>query len=115
MTLTKPDIPREVLGAEGRRFHDLVNERTGKPPCCYTMHAGQAAEVLMRAIAASDGTRRSVTEHVLNAQVKDGILGSFGFDRNGDTTLTRIFIHRIVGGELRFDATITPPQSLLGG
>jgi hypothetical protein len=79
------------------------------------MHAGEAAEILMRAIAASDGTRGSVNEHVRNAKTKDGILGSFGFDRNGDTTQTRIFIHRIAGGQLKFDAMITPPPNLLGG
>jgi branched-chain amino acid transport system substrate-binding protein len=115
MTLTRPDIPREVLGADGRRFHDLVLERTGKPPCCYTMHAAQAADVLLGAIAGSDGTRASVRDRVLRTKVHDGILGSFGFDRNGDTTLTRIFIHRIVDGQLTFEAMVTPPAALTGG
>ena len=76
------------------------------------MYGAQAAEVLLDAIAASDGTRRSVTAQLFRSRVRDGLLGSFGFDRNGDTTLRRIFIHRISRGELRFVTTITPPARL---
>jgi branched-chain amino acid transport system substrate-binding protein len=113
MTLTKPDIPRSVLGAAGRRFHDAIHERAGGP-CCYTMHGAQAAEVLLAAIAGSDGTRASVTRRVLHSTVHDGLLGSFTFDANGDITLRRIFIHRIERGQLAFLTTITPPASAAG-
>ena len=112
MTISKPDIPRHTLGARGRRFHDAMSARVGKGPCCHTMYGAQAAEVLLDAIAASDGTRRSVTAQLFRSRVRDGLLGSFGFDRNGDTTLRRIFIHRISRGELRFVTTITPPARL---
>jgi len=115
MTLTKPDIPRRLLTAAGRRFHDAVRERTGKDPCCYTMHAGQAAEVMLDAIAASDGTRRSVTDRLFRTRVRGGLLGDFGFDRNGDITLRRIFVHEIRRGELRFVTAITPAARLLAG
>jgi branched-chain amino acid transport system substrate-binding protein len=110
MTLTKPDIPREVLGTAGRRFHDLMHDRVGGP-CCYTMHGAQSAEVLLSAIAGSDGTRASVTRRVLRSTVHDGLLGTFSFDANGDITLRRVFIHRIVNGQLVFVATITPPAT----
>jgi branched-chain amino acid transport system substrate-binding protein len=115
VTLTKPDIPRRFLNEPGRRFHDAVRERTGKDPCCYTMHAGQAADVLLDAIAASDGTRRSVTARVLRTRVRDGVLGDFAFDRNGDITLRRIFVHQIRRGELTFVMAITPGADLLPG
>jgi branched-chain amino acid transport system substrate-binding protein len=115
VTLTKPDIPRRFLTPSGRRFHDAVREKTGKDPCCYTMHTGQAADVVLDAIAASDGTRRSVTDHLFRARVRGGLLGDFRFDRNGDITLRRIFVHQIRRGELGFVTAITPPAALLGG
>ena len=51
----------------------------------YTAYAAQAAEVLLTAIANSDGTRASVTEQLFNTKVTDGILGSFTINENGDT------------------------------
>jgi branched-chain amino acid transport system substrate-binding protein len=115
VTLTKPDIPRRFLSVAGRRFHDAVVEQTGTTPCCYTMHTAQAADVLLDAIAGSDGTRRSVTERLFRTRVRGGLLGDFRFDRNGDITLRRIFVHQIRHGELAFFTAITPPASLLGG
>ena len=52
----------------------------------FTPYAAQSTEVLLAAIAASDGTRASVSHQLLSVRVTDGILGSFGFDQNGDMT-----------------------------
>ncbi len=89
----------------------------------FTIYAAQAAEVLLDAIARSDGTRASVTRELMAARVRNGIVGSFRFDRNGDTTIQRVTIlrptraggARIVGG---FEGSIAVrvidvPQSLL--
>ena len=50
------------------------------------LEAGQAAEVVLDAIARSDGTRASVLEELRATDVKDGILGSFRFDRERSST-----------------------------
>ena len=78
------------------------------------MYGAQAAQVLLDAIAASDGSRASVTKQMFRRRVRDGLIGSFGFDRKGDTTLRRIMIHRIQRGELTFVTAITPAASLTG-
>ena len=114
VTLTKPDIPRSALTPEGRRLSDAIREQTGKAPCCYTMHAAQAAEVFLAAIAGSNGTRASVTARLRQTRVRGGLIGSFAFDRNGDTTLRRIFVYRIRHGQLVYVTAITPPAHLLG-
>jgi hypothetical protein len=44
---------------------------------------------MLDAIARSDGTRASVTKELLRTRVRDGLIGSFRFDRNGDTTARR--------------------------
>ena len=50
------------------------------------LEAAQAAELVVRAIARSDGTRASVLQQLRASHVEDGLLGSFRFDRNGDMT-----------------------------
>jgi ABC-type branched-subunit amino acid transport system substrate-binding protein len=62
-----------------------------------TIESGQAAEVVLAAIARSDGTRASVLRELRRTRVKDGILGSFSFDANGDITPTSVPILRITG------------------
>jgi ABC-type branched-subunit amino acid transport system substrate-binding protein len=69
--------------------------------------------VLLDAIARSDGTRASVIAEVFNERVSNGILGSFSFDRNGDTTAGAVTIYRIVRGSPTVFEVITPSPSLV--
>ena len=57
---------------------------TGKPIDPYAIYGGQAAQILLDAIAASDGTRADVIAKMFETQVTDGLLGSFKFNENGD-------------------------------
>ena len=52
------------------------------PP--YAVYQAQSAQIMLRAIAASNGTRASVSEQLFKVKVKNGIMGTFGFDKNGD-------------------------------
>jgi len=61
------------------------------------LQAAQAAELVLRAIARGDGTRASVLERLRMSRVKDGILGSFRFDANGDMTPGLVPIVRVTG------------------
>ena len=56
----------------------------GKAIDPYAIYGGQAAQVMLDAIAASDGTRADVIKQVFATNVTDGLLGSFKFDENGD-------------------------------
>jgi branched-chain amino acid transport system substrate-binding protein len=62
------------------------------------VYAAQATEVLLDAIARSDGTRRSVVEELFRTRVVDGLLGSFDFDANGDVSESPMTIVRIRRG-----------------
>ena len=73
----------------------------------------QATEVLLEAIAGSDGTRATVTERLFRTRVSDGILGSFEFDANGDTTGGGVTMYRIEQGEPRILDVITAPGRLV--
>ena len=97
MYMTTLDLPRGVLPltAEGRRFARDI----GDPATQYigVLEAAQAAELVLDAIARSDGTRASVLKELQASEVRDGILGSFHFDRNGDISAAAIPVLRITG------------------
>jgi ABC-type branched-subunit amino acid transport system substrate-binding protein len=61
--------------------------------------SGWSAEILLDAIARSDGSRASVTREVFRIRVEDGILGDIRFDRNGDPMSAPFTFLRIVGGD----------------
>jgi branched-chain amino acid transport system substrate-binding protein len=61
------------------------------------LEAAQAAELVLDAIAGSDGTRASVLARLRDSDVRDDILGSFRFDENGDMTPGSVPIVRFTG------------------
>jgi branched-chain amino acid transport system substrate-binding protein len=90
-----------ALGPAGRSFvRRLAAMEPGGtiPSGTYAPQAAQAAEVVLAAIARSDGTRASVLRELHATHVQGGILGSFRFDGNGDMTSTPVAIFRVTGG-----------------
>ena len=71
----------------------------------FVLEAAQATELVLDAIARSDATRESVLQELKASRVKNGILGDFHFDRNGDLTPASVPIMHITGS--------TPPASRL--
>jgi ABC-type branched-subunit amino acid transport system substrate-binding protein len=97
MYATSLDLPTTALPltAAGRSFARDVGAFT--TPAQGVLEAGQAAELVMAAIARSDGTRASVLRELRASRVNDGILGTFRFDANGDMSTSAIPILRITG------------------
>jgi hypothetical protein len=69
--------------------------------------------MMLDAIAASDGSRRQVLDHLFRTPVDDGYVGNFRIDRYGDTTLRTMGVYMVQDGRLRFQKAITPPADLL--
>jgi ABC-type branched-subunit amino acid transport system substrate-binding protein len=61
------------------------------------LESAQAAELVLRAISRSDGTRASVLAELRASSVTAGILGTFHFDDKGDMTPGWVPIVRITG------------------
>jgi ABC-type branched-subunit amino acid transport system substrate-binding protein len=99
--VTTSDLPRAELDLG--RAADRFAEDFGEGDTAFALEAAQAAELVVRAIARSDGTRASVLEELKESRVKHGLLGSFRFDQNGDLTPATVPILRITGS--------TPPQA----
>ena len=90
--------PLAKLGAAGRSFARSFRRGESRSDVpSYVVEAAQATEVVLQAIARSDGTRASVLKEMRATKVDDGILGSFRFDRNGDISPTPVSIYRIAG------------------
>lgn len=113
VTVSFPATPPERLRGEGQRFVAQFERAIGRPVEASSVAAAQAMAVLLEAIAKSDGSRASVTSNLFKTKVSDGILGSFSFDRNGDTTAGAVTIYRIVRGSPQVTRVITPPSSLV--
>jgi branched-chain amino acid transport system substrate-binding protein len=105
-------VPNERLGPVGRQFVRSF-EKVTPTPYYLGAYAAQAADVLLDAIARSDGTRASVVGNLFRTKVTDGILGSFAIDPSGDTTASAVTIYQIVHGRTTTLAVITPSQRLV--
>jgi branched-chain amino acid transport system substrate-binding protein len=80
--------PTPALRRFVRDFGDVAHD-------AYAVHAAQAAEAVLAAIARSDGTRASVLEEVDELRIEDGVLGSFSFDRDGDMAPPKVAVLRV--------------------
>jgi YVTN family beta-propeller protein len=115
----------ERLGPAGKKFlRDFGATQPGARIDVASVYAAQATELLLDAIARSDGTRASVSSEVRKARVSGGLLGSFAIDANGDPTPTPITIVRLEHGRganvvgsyegARVDRVLMPPRRLFG-
>jgi DNA-binding SARP family transcriptional activator/ABC-type branched-subunit amino acid transport system substrate-binding protein/streptogramin lyase len=99
MYLSVYGVPNGELPPPGKRFlEEFEATRAGEPSPSYSAaYAAQAAEILLDAIARSDGTRSSVVQELRRTAVEDGILGDIRFDENGDLVEGPFTIFRVVG------------------
>ena len=105
---TVPGVPVSELPPAGQRFlrdsgAEIVGTGTGPP------EAAQATEVLLDAIARSDGTRASVVEELFATKVENGILGSFTFDERGDIDPAPVGVYRYQDGRVVVDGVVRAP------
>ncbi|MDQ3874540.1 MAG: branched-chain amino acid ABC transporter substrate-binding protein [Actinomycetota bacterium] len=114
MYISAPGIPTEELKGTGARFVREFGQEVGDVDP-YSAYAAQAAEIVLDAIAASDGTRGDVADRITDRSVNNSILGTFRLDENGDTTLGTVTINQIKGGSTRIVRTITPKVSFVKG
>jgi branched-chain amino acid transport system substrate-binding protein len=108
MYVTLPGLPSAALPAAGQR----LRRELALPPGLAAFGApesAQAAEVLLQAIARSDGTRASVVRELFATRVNNGILGSFSFDRNGDIVPRPVGLYRFERGKFVTEGVVRVP------
>lgn len=112
MTVSVAGLPNSQLKGAGQAFVKGFGKVAGTPDP-YSVYAAQAAQVLVDAIARSNGTRASVAQQLFKTKVTNGILGSFTINANGDTSSNPVTVYVIKGGKSTTLRVITPPTSLV--
>jgi branched-chain amino acid transport system substrate-binding protein len=85
MFLSVAGVPIDEFKGKGAEFAEAFKPRLGgKEIDPYAIYGAQAAQVMLDAIAASDGTRADVIAKMFEQKVTDGYLGSFEINENGD-------------------------------
>ena len=79
----------------------------------YAIYAVQSADILLNAIANSDGSRPGIIDEVFNTTVEDGYTGTFEINENGDVAnaggaVVTFVISEGVNDELKTVQTMTP-------
>ena len=115
MLVSQPAIAPSLLRGPGRRFADEFGTRIGGTFYPWTIYGAQAADVLLDAVARSDGTRASVTRALLGTRVRNGLIGSFSFTPEGDTTKGSVTIMRVRHGQPVPLQVVTPTGAALEG
>jgi ABC-type branched-subunit amino acid transport system substrate-binding protein len=78
------------------------------------VYGAEATNVLLDAIAASDGTRAGVRAALFRVR-RDGLLGRYAIDGNGDPNPARVSLFEVRGGTLRYLRTLAVDAGSSGG
>lgn len=102
--LTFSRLPLSGLPAAAKRLaaEIHVDDRNADD----AIYAAEAANVLMDAIANSDGTRAGVRAALFRVR-RDGLLDRIAFGGNGDVVPQRIAVYRVADGQFVYDRTVS--------
>jgi branched-chain amino acid transport system substrate-binding protein len=107
--LTAYVIPGAELSRSGREFlREFRQTQPGGSSPYWGLYAAQATEVMLAAIARSDGTRASVVRELFATRLTDAPLGPAAIDRNGDVTPVNVAVYRIDPPGTRGDPLLPP-------
>ncbi|MGH3115104.1 MAG: ABC transporter substrate-binding protein, partial [Gaiellaceae bacterium] len=104
MYFTSTRLPPEALPPEAARLGRRL-ELEGRY-ALDAVYGWAAANVVLDAIAASDGTRAGVRAALFTV-TRDGVLGSYRVDDNGDIRPQRVAIFQARGGRLLYRQSMT--------
>ena len=110
--------PNDLKNAAGKAFVSAF-KKTYKVSTlqAYTGYGAEAMQVLMAAIAKSNGTRASVVKSLYGLKVPNSILGPASIDKfgdpvYGDSAQTQVTIQNVAGGKIN-TVTIEKPTAAL--
>jgi branched-chain amino acid transport system substrate-binding protein len=108
--ITFGGLPESELSDKGQQFVQEYESRYDEEIQPYTAYAYEAANVMLDAIerASKKGevTRETVLKEIFATEDYNGVLGTWSFDEDGDTTLTELSVQQVVNGEFEYQRTI---------
>jgi YVTN family beta-propeller protein len=124
--ITSPGVMPDALGPSGKRFVRAFGATLkGGQVSVEDVYTAAATEVLLAAIARSDGTRPSVVRALADTHLPDSVLGPVDLARNGEPAAQPVTVFRAEHGGGRSDLfgnldgavaqdVIVPPARLVG-
>ena len=110
--ITFGGLPESELTTEGQEFVESYEQQHDDEVQPYTAYAYEAANVMLDAIerAANEAggapDREAVLQQILATEDYEGVLGTWSFDEDGDTTLTELSVQQVQDGEFEYQRTI---------
>jgi branched-chain amino acid transport system substrate-binding protein len=103
-------LPQSELSAKGQQFVQDYESQHDDAVQPYTAYAYEAANVMLDAIerASKEGevTREAVLQQIFATEDFNGVLGTWSFDKDGDTSLTELSVQRVENGLFEYQRTI---------
>ena len=100
MFIATSGVPTEEMPPAGKAFAArFARTQPGVTIEPFAVYAAHATDVMLDAIARSDGTRGSVVDELFRTVSDDGLTGPVDFDARGDTVQAAVTILRVTDGE----------------
>jgi branched-chain amino acid transport system substrate-binding protein len=85
MFMSVAGVPIDEFTGAGKEFADeFKGTLGGKPIDPYAIYGAQAAQIVLDAIEASDGSRADIIKKIFETKVDGGLIGNFEINENGD-------------------------------
>lgn len=99
--------PSKLTG-KGAEWYKRYKDKYKIEPEAYAAYGYEAAKVTLAGIdRAGKADRAAIRDAVFATKEFDGVLGKWGFDQNGDTTLTTMSGRQVKGGKYDEDNAVT--------
>jgi branched-chain amino acid transport system substrate-binding protein len=108
--VTVATLAPQALPEAGRAVLQRYAARYGDPfPDPYAVNGYEAMRLVLDGVSTVGPTRRALLGWLRTVRDRPGVLGTYGFDRFGDTTLRDFGVYRIRGGGLEWAGAVRVP------
>lgn len=96
-------VPGKELTGDGKIWYDNYKAKYNTEPEAYAAYGYESAKVIVNGInAVCKNDRAAIREAVMGTQNFQGLLGTWSFDENGDTTITTMSGNVVKDGKFEF-------------
>ena len=96
-------VPAKELKGTGQKWYESYKKKFNSEPEAYAAYGYESAKVVVDGInKVCKNDRDAIREAVLNTKDFNGVLGTWSFDQNGDTSLTTLSGNIVKNGKWEF-------------
>lgn len=96
-------VPAKQLKGTGQKWYQSYKQKYSAEPEAYAAYGYEAAKVIVDAVnKVCKNDRAAIRDAVLSTKDHNGVLGTWSFDQNGDTTLTTLSGNVVKNGQWEF-------------